>query len=110
MKRATLIVLLLCSGFTGASDKPDAYASVKALGELNGIALNCRYIGEVRRMKTAVIENAPKERSYGIAFDESTNASFLAFVSSGKLCPGEAGFSERIDQAIERLKADLSDT
>ena len=56
------------------------HQAVKDLGTLNGVALQCRYLDEVRRMKQAVVANAPKQRSFGLAFDEATNQSFLAFI------------------------------
>ena len=80
------------------------YGAVEALGALNGIALHCRYLDEVSRMKAAVVDNAPKERSFGLAFDGATNEAFLAFIQQGATCPGEAKFSSRVDAAISDLQ------
>ena len=80
------------------------YEAVKALGALNGVALHCKYLDEVSRMKLAIVENAPKERSFGLAFDESTNAAFLAHIEAGAACPGKAGFSERVSVTIGDLE------
>ena len=79
--------------------------AVKNLGSLNGVALACRYSHEVSRMKAAVVANAPKERSYGIAFDESTNTAFLTFVEQQSVCPSRTRFSGRVDVAIEEMAA-----
>ena len=78
--------------------------AVGELGALNGVALACRYSQEVSRMKEAVVANAPKERSYGMAFDESTNAAFLAFVEKRQPCPAITGFSSQVDAAIEAME------
>lgn len=106
-----LITTLLFFSFSLSSigaDTNSQYGAVKALGELNGVALHCKYLNEVRRMKAAVVDNAPKERSFGIAFDESTNDAFLEFLREGRTCPGPAGFSEQIDKAIEDLHGAFS--
>jgi hypothetical protein len=79
--------------------------AVANLGAVNGVALACRYPDEVSRMKAAVVANAPKERSYGLAFDESTNAAFLDFIEKREPCPAKAVFSGRVDAAIEELVA-----
>lgn len=82
----------------------DPYEALKALGQLNGIALHCNYLGEVQRMKAAVVASAPKERSYGLAFDQATNDGFLAFIRQGSSCPGQMDFSGRVDAAINELE------
>lgn len=73
------------------------------MGELNGVALACRYFDQTRRIKRALIEGLPKQRELGQLFDEQTNESFMAFVNSGKPCPSPAAFSGDVDQAIDSL-------
>lgn len=105
MPRLTLTLLIaLFSLEPLAADSDAQYAAVRALGALNGVALQCKYVDEIRRMKAAVVDNAPKERSFGIAFDESTNDAFLAFIREGGICPGPAGFSEQVDAGVEELR------
>ncbi len=78
--------------------------AVRALGELNGVALQCKYIDQVRRMKAAVVANAPKERVFGLAFDEATNEAFLAFSRKGGPCPGYGGFESQVGERIELVQ------
>lgn len=86
------------------ADDEARYDAVKALGRLNGIALQCKYIGQVSRMKQAVVETVPKERSFGLAFDQAANDSFLAFIQEQSPCPGPAGFENDVAQQIESLQ------
>ena len=100
----TIFALLLTSSVSAAADDSAGLEAITALGNLNGIALGCKYINQVRRMKQAVIANAPKERSYGIAFDDSTNDAFVAFIGSGKQCPGEATLASQVDAAVQAVE------
>lgn len=81
------------------------YAAIERLGELNGVALQCRYIEQVRRMKSAVVLNAPKERSFGLAFDQATNRSFLAFIQQNAVCPAEEALARDVGHQINALQA-----
>ncbi len=104
MKRAYLAPLFLLLAQTAAADVTAQYEAVAALGELNGVALQCKYLDQVRRMKAAVVANAPKERSFGLAFDEATNKSFLAFAREQRSCPGTGGFEDRVGERIESMR------
>ena len=99
-----VFVLFLAKTVSAAADDSAGLEAITALGNLNGIALGCKYIGQVRRMKETVIANAPKERRYGIAFDDSTNDAFVTFIGSGKRCPGEASFASQVDAAIQTVE------
>jgi hypothetical protein len=94
---------LLVAAAPTLADQDARYAAVSALGELNGVALNCRYVDQVRRMKAAVVDNVPKERSFGLAFDEATNRAFLAFIRAARECPGPAEMERQVDQGIQNL-------
>ena len=85
------------------ADPDPRYAAVEALGQLNGIALPCKFLDQVRRMKAAVVEHAPKERSFGLAFDEATNAAFLAFVRGGEGCPSHDAFQREVGHRIDGM-------
>lgn len=97
--------LLLAAAMPAPADQDARYAAVSALGEINGVALNCRYVEQVRRMKSAVVDNVPKERSFGLAFDEATNRAFLAFIRAARECPGPAEMERRVDQGIDTLRS-----
>jgi len=102
--KATILVVLLLASPVCTADADSRYAVVRSLGALNGVALQCRYVGEVRRMKAAVVDSAPKERSFGLAFEESTNEAFLAFIRQGDTCPGPAALSAQVDAAIQEMR------
>ena len=109
MKAQVLLLAALVApvSSTGA-DLDVRYQSIGALGELNGIALQCRYLDQVRRMKQAVVASAPKERSFGLAFDQATNRSFLEFVAQGRPCPGQAGFGLQVGERIDAVRLSFS--
>lgn len=105
---ARILTILLTAGLATsalAEDDPTAtrYAAVAGLGTLNGTALQCRYLDEVRRLKAAVVEHAPKERSYGLAFESATNEAFLAFRREAAVCPSPAAFRQQVDEGIRDL-------
>jgi hypothetical protein len=106
------LVLGLCSlsATVTAADVEERYEVVRALGMENGVALACGYVGETRRMKRAMVDNLPKERALGLAFEESTNAAYLAFLKAGEPCPAEVGFSGRVDAAINQLQATFAES
>lgn len=104
------LVLVFCLHGATAADVEARYDVVRALGAENGVALACGYVDETRRMKRAMVDNLPKERALGLAFEESTNAAYLAFLKAGEPCPAEAGFSGRVDAAISELQAVFTET
>jgi len=97
-------MLALAAPVTAADEDP-RYAAVQALGALNGVALQCKYIDQVRRMKAAVVANAPKERSFGQAFDQATNDAFLAFIKDQAACPSHDSLERRVGHQIDALQA-----
>jgi hypothetical protein len=99
-----LTALFSPSGFADAATQAQ-YEAVRALGEMNGIALQCRYIDQVRRLKAAVVLHAPKERSFGLAFEESTSESFMAFMRDDGACPPAARFARDVGHRIDDLAA-----
>ena len=102
---ATAVLALSLSSTPVNADDDPRYAAVAGLGQLNGVALQCKYIDEMRRMKAAVVRNAPKERSFGLAFDQATNRAFLRFIEQQESCPHPEDFTRRVDQGIDVLRA-----
>ena len=102
---AVVVLALLPSSAVFAAGEDPRYTAVKGLGELNGIALQCKYIDQVRRMKAAVVANAPKERSFGLAFDQATNEAFLAFIRNGDACPTHATLERRVGHQVDTMRA-----
>ena len=99
-----LASLFVMSSVVADADADARYDAVKDLGRLNGIALQCKYIDQVSRMKQAVVQTVPKERSFGLAFDQAANDSFLVFIQEQAPCPGPAGFEKDVSQQIELLQ------
>lgn len=99
-----LASLIATSLVIADADADARYDAVKSLGRLNGIALQCKYFDQVSRMKQAVVSNVPKQRSFGLAFDQAANESFLAFIRERSACPGPAGFENDVSQQIEFLQ------
>lgn len=95
--------LLVCAQIAIADDTAIRHQAVSDLGRLNGVALHCKYLEQVRIMKAAVVAHAPKQRSYGLAFDEATNQAFLAHIRDGDPCPGPAAFARRVADGVEQL-------
>ena len=108
-KRCISAAILILGAAAGAhaqvvADTDARYEALKALGELNGTALQCKYLDQTRRMKAAVVESVPKERSFGLAFDQATNDAFVAMVQSGTPCPGILGFEVWVGERIEVMQ------
>ncbi len=78
-------------------------ATITALGSLNGIALQCKVLGETQRIKQALVATLPKRRQLGELFDYETNRSFLAFMDNNETCPSPQALARQIDEALERL-------
>lgn len=100
-----MLALVLCSSPVFAAEEDPRYAAVKGLGALNGVALQCKYIDQVRRMKAAVVANVPKDRSFGLAFDMATNDAFLAFIRDDAGCPSHAVLEHSVGRQIDEMKA-----
>lgn len=103
--RAAAVLLALSVSSTGIAADDPRYAAVKGLGALNGVALQCKYLDQVRRMKAAVVASAPKERSFGLAFDQATNDAFLAFIKDRSACPTHDVLEQRVGQQIDAMQA-----
>lgn len=107
MKQLRNIILLLSLTMVTPLSQAASEAqlgAIKQLGSANGVALNCGYIDETRRMKRALVAILPKLRILGEAFDHSTNDSFLEMIRTKHPCPTEAQLSSEVDAGIEQLE------
>lgn len=114
VRRLLFHALFMCV-FIGVSRSPVLSASdegrsvrlqaIALLGELNGTALSCGYLDQTRRMKEAIIQNAPKERLYGFTFDKASNDGYLAFIRDDRVCPSLDSFVQSVDGQIAVLSA-----
>ena len=102
MFRYSIVLAVLAFSTVVAGDA--RYSAIDALGQLNGVALQCKYLDQVRRMKAAVVESAPKERSFGLAFDEATNKGFVDFIRIQQSCPSQAEFELDVSARIVKMR------
>lgn len=89
--------------FAGAEEATQA---VEALGKINGVALACQQPALSSRARNAVQTGAPKTRAYGEAFENATNAAFLAQGQS--VCPNVNELSAQLSGAETALAKALA--
>ncbi len=83
---------------------PEQHAAVISLGELNGVALQCGYTADMRRMKKALVDAVPKVSQLGELFEDATRQGFLDMVQKNLPCPNLAPFHNDVDGAIATLR------
>ena len=114
MKRLTLLAALtsLLAGPAAALEAmPAELAAIADLGQLNGQALACEQMAIAAAAKKLAIRHAPKTRTYGETFEETTSAAFLAQGRKGQdPCPAASAFSSRLDELSVRLQSLLPAT
>ncbi len=103
--RSNIVLLLSLFAAVPATAATPQEQAVKALGALNGTALQCHYTDEMRRIKGAVVTHAPRTRPMGAIFEEATNEGFLAFAREERACPTQESFTREVDAAIKALQA-----
>lgn len=111
MKKTLLVLSLLVPLFfagRAAAISDSQYAAIRDLGLLNGVALHCKYLDQMRRMKRALVETLPKRRALGDAFEIATNESFLKFIDEKAACPEKDSFTARVDVQIQVLQEAFS--
>ncbi len=98
-----LMIAVLPAWAQPTTETPQGEAELRRLGSINGVALHCGYVGQVRRIKSAIIETVPKQRHYGALFEQATHEGFLEFVEARRPCPTEVTVAADVDAAVERL-------
>ena len=108
--------LLLTLPFTFALQSPAFSAEVATpaqlqaiaeLGRLNGVALQCRYLPQVQRIKRELVLNLPKQRALGDWFEQKTNDTFMQFMQQNKPCPVAFDFDQSLQHAFETLESEF---
>ncbi len=79
--------------------------AISELGRLNGIALQCRYIEQMQKIKLVLVHNLPKQRALGDWFEQKTNTSYMDFMSASQNCPAPAEYDQLLATAIDRLES-----
>jgi len=93
----------MLSAFQAGAATEEQLNSIKRMGQLNGVALHCKFLREARRMKLVLVAALPKRRQLGQTFDDSTNKSFLTFIQNRSVCPGQQQFTQEVDTAVANL-------
>ena len=101
---ATLSVLLvtLLTARTGNAISQEEEA-LRKLGAVNGLALYCKSLKQVRIIKKAIIRGVPKIRDYGEDFEEETNAAYLDAVSRQLPCPDATQLESDVTNAVAHM-------
>ncbi|MFN4341901.1 MAG: hypothetical protein ACK4FE_07690 [Azonexus sp.] len=106
MKRiAPLLALALPALGHPALAADHGKAAVRALGELNGIALACQQPALVSRARNSIVTTAPKTRDYGEIFENATSAAYLEQGKRQTPCPDAVTLAARIAAAEKNLQA-----
>lgn len=108
--RTTLLLLIaVLSAPTLAADA-DAEAgllAIKALGKLNGQALACAQMPAAARAKSLMLAHAPKTQRFGDAYEEATQAAYLAQTRATDPCPEPLSVIDQLNQLALQLAATL---
>lgn len=106
MKLVVLLVPLLLLAGPVAAEADAGLAAIHDLGRVNGQGLACRQMAVSAQAKALMLKHAPKARRYGEAFEEATNAAFLA---QGKEdgCPQSAELTGKLGELASRLQTTL---
>lgn len=108
MKRSILLAAGLCLAAPLAATAAEAdTAAVTQLGRLNGQALACGQKDTAAWIRVLVLSHVPKTPRFGEAYEEATNAAFLAQSRDGSACPEGREFTARLDEVTARLRADF---
>ncbi len=108
----TLSMMVLLFAFQGAqatsAPSDSQLNAIARMGELNGIALQCRFLDQMRRIKQVLIKNLPKQRALGAWFEEKTHESFMDFMKKDSACPGLIEFDRDLDTAAKQVEEAFS--
>ncbi len=103
-----VLFMSLCFHGVAVAATDQQFAAIKRLGELNGVALHCRYLEQTQHMKRVLVMTLPKRRQLGELFDIETNTSFMSFMAAQATCPSAPTFNEQVDAAVQQLETIFS--
>ncbi len=90
-----------------AVDAEQGLTRVTELAQVNGQALACQDTDAVAKAKKLMLAHAPKTQRFGSAFEEATNASYLAQVRGTAPCLDAAVFAAKLDALAKQLQTEL---
>ena len=105
MKIAAPLLALTLLALTHSSHATDeGTAAVSALGELNGIALDCKQPALVTRARNIIVTTAPKTRENGEIFEAASSAAYLE-QGKGASCPDVATLARLLEAGEQGLQS-----
>ena len=114
MKPMKLVIILLALAaapgavsVAGAADAEPGLDTIKVLGSVNGQALACSEGQVSARAKALMLAHAPKTALYGTAYEEATQAAYLAQARSANACPDNISLLSRINELALQLSVAL---
>lgn len=105
-----LLALAAVSSTLNMANAADAEAGlfvIKSLGSLNGQALACSEMRAAARAKSLMLAHAPKTQRFGTAYEEATQAAYLAQTRSSGACPEAASLTAQLNQLALQLQETL---
>ena len=103
----TLSIAVLSAPTIAAADTEAGLQAIKALGSVNCQALACSEVRLAARAKQLMLAHAPKTDRFGSAYEEATQAAYLAQARSGGACPDGTALTDRINRLALQLAATL---
>jgi len=107
MLTISAVFLMQSSAFASGAASDGQLKALSAMGRLNAIALQCRYMPQVQRIKRELVLNLPKQRALGDWFEQKTNESFLNFMQNNTGCPAVLDFDQELQQTIDQLETEF---
>jgi hypothetical protein len=90
-----------------AADVEAGLLAVKSLGTINGQALACSQLSAAARAKSLMLAHAPKTERFGAAYEEATQAAYLAQTRAAGTCPEAIRLTDQLNQLALQLAATL---
>ncbi len=103
-----LLISISSSAFATQAASDSQLNAIADLGSLNGVALQCGYTTQMQQIKQALVLNLPKQRALGEWFENKTNDSFMAFMSTNASCPSATEFMQQVNAAIITLESEFN--
>jgi hypothetical protein len=114
MKPSRFTLLLLGAVLSAPTLAADAAADVEAgllaitaLGKVNGQALACAQLPAAARAKSLMLAHAPKTQRFGDAYEEATQAAYLAQTRAKDACPEPLRLIDQLNRLALQLAATL---
>lgn len=103
MKRL-LLQLGLCAFISSAYAATPSLDAVQSLGQLNGQALACSQKDNIKKIKSVMINYAPKSRQHGASFEQATHEAFLDRSNKPEECSDASLIALKVEDITNRLR------